>query len=172
MSTEVDTQDEANERKDRLIWKALGVKSAREIAKETGMTPDEVLRRKNQMLDEVDVLTIQQTRQKLIVDLREIAQVTRDDYEKAGYEFKAGLMNSAIAAMKAILVEVGRQDAKESAAVERLNGLRIRELLHLLDRTVFRSLTEISETYDIDEAELQEIFQRHLRPAAEEIDAG
>lgn len=160
-----------NERVDRLIWKSIGVKSVRDIAKETGLTPEQVLRRKSELIDSVDVLTVQQSRQKLISDLRAIADKTRDDYEAAPFEFKSGLMNSAISAMKAVLVELARSEKKDEEAVNSLNAMRVRELVSLVQDAVNASVPEIAERYGLDETDLFDIFNANLTKAAERRDA-
>lgn len=165
MSTEVE------ERVNRLIWKGLGVKSVREIANETGLEPQEVLRRRDEILNSVDVLTVQQSRQKLVVTLREIAQQVQDDYDSAPYEFKAGLMNSAIAAIKANLVELTRADKADNEKITHLNQLRIRELVELMQEIVDVSVAEVAEKYGIDEDELFDIFNKNLKAAGQKREA-
>lgn len=154
----------------RIVWKRLGVKSAREIAQETGLTPEEVLVIKNQMIEEIDVLSVQQMRAKLISDLQDMARRLQDDYDKASYEFKAGIMNSAIAAMKVVLVELNRASAKDEAAVDALNSMRVRELLRLMDRVVVMSVDDIAAKHSIDADELLGVFNGKLIEAAKEID--
>src|SRR5690606_38089768 len=124
-----------------LIWRGMGVESARETAEKVGMKPDEVLRIRKELLDSVDALTVQQKRQKLIVDLQDIAQRVQEDYDSAPWEFKAGLMNSGISAMKTVLVELNRTAKGEQEAVDRLNELRVRELLRLIDVSVSKTFT-------------------------------
>ena len=76
---------EMTERVQRIIWRSLGLKSARQIANETGLKPEQVLAAKRDLLDSVDVLTLQEKRAKLIVDLQDIAQRVQDDYDSAPY---------------------------------------------------------------------------------------
>lgn len=159
------------DRVDRTIWKGLGVKSVRVIADEAGIKPEEVLRRKNELLDEVDVLTIQEKRQKLVIQLQQVAHQTQQDYEASPWEFKSGLMNSAVSAMKTLLAELNRAEKADNGKVEALNQLRIRELLRLIDVTVARSVREISASRGIPEPELMEVFQGHLSAAAFELES-
>lgn len=162
---------EITPRVEALIWKSLGVKSARRIAEETGLKPEQVLAIKQSLLDSVDVLTVQQTRAKLLTDLKELANTLREDYDSAPWEFKSGVANSGIAAMKTVLVELNRADKGEQAAIERLNNLRVKELLRLIDVTVAKTLAEIADTHGLDQDELLGIFQSHLKPAAAELSA-
>lgn len=170
MSKEVEKVDQG--RIDELIWRGIGVKSVRVIAEEAGVRPDEVLRRKNELLDEIDVLTIQEKRARLLVRLQEIANSTQEDYEASPYEFKAGLMNSAIAAIKTVLQELARMDKQDSSKVEALNQKRIAELVDLVREVVDVSVSEISEEHGLDEDEVYDVFNRNMIEAASKRDMG
>lgn len=165
------TDMEIDPRLERLVWKSLGLKTVRQIAEETGLTPDAIFAIKRELYESVDVLSVEQKKQKFIVMLEEIAHDTKEDYDNAPYEFKSGLMNSSIAAMKTIMVELNRTSKEDQGAVEALNALRVRELLKLVDRTVTTTLSEIATTYGLSDHELQGIFQKHLVPAAEALDS-
>jgi uncharacterized protein (DUF433 family) len=158
-------------RMDTLIWRHAGVKSARATAEELGIKPEEVLRRRKDLLDSVDDLTIKQAKQKLIADLQGIAQSTKEDYEDAPWEFKSGLMNSSIAAMKAILVELNRADKADEEKVNHLNALRVRELVALIREVVDISVEEIAEKYDLNPDEIYPIFNANMEKAARVRDA-
>lgn len=169
MSEEIAVQD--TERIDRAIWRGIGAKSARQIAEETGTDPAYVLRRRNELLEAVDDLSIKQAKQKLLADLQSISTRTQEDYDAADYEFKAGLMNSSIAAIKAVLVELNRADKADTEKVNHLNTLRVRELVSLIREVVDISVDEISEAYGIDKDELFAIFNTNLDKAARIRDA-
>lgn len=160
-----------DERTQRLIWKRLGTRSARQISEETGLPVDQVIRIRNEMLDAVDDLTIKQSKQKLIADLQDIATKTQEDYDDAPYEFKAGLMNSSIAAMKTILVELNRTDKADEEKVTHLNDMRIRELVSLIQEVVDISVDELVEKYDLEKDEVYAIFDANMQKAARVRDA-
>jgi hypothetical protein len=159
------------DRVDRIIWRTMGVKSAREVAKETGLDPAEVLRRRNELLDGVDDLTIKQAKQKLIADLGDIASRAQDDYENAPWEFKSGIFNSAIAASKAVLVELNRADKADTEKINHLNQLRIRELVDLMQEIVDVSVEQVALQYDLDADELFAIFNANLAAASKRREA-
>lgn len=167
--SEVESVDQS--RIDEIIWRHSGVKSIRQIAEETGIRPEEVLRRKNELLDSVDSLSIQQKRQRLLVELDGMARDARDKAKNIDSEFYAGTINAATGAIKALLVELARMEKQDSGKVEALNKLRVRELLKLVDFTVARSVREIASTHELDETELMEVFQGHLVEAARELEA-
>lgn len=158
------------ERVDELIWRGAGVKSVRKIAEETGLRPEEVLRRKNELLEEVDPLTIQQTRQRLIIDLQRIARKTQEDYESSPFEFKAGLVNSAVASMKLVLAEMTRAEKADNSKVESLNRKRVESLVRIVRAAIDAGVPEISDRYGIPEDDLFEIFNSRLQEAAEKED--
>lgn len=162
---------EIDPRIERIVWKGLGLKTVRQLAEETGLQPEQIFAIKRDLYESVDVLTVEQKKQKLIVMLEEIAHDTKEDYDKAPFEFKSGLMNSSIAAMKTIMVELNRTSKEDQGRIEALNQLRVREILRLVDTTVHRTLSEIADTHDLNEVELRGVFQKHLVPAATELEA-
>lgn len=168
MSEELELIDQ--DRIDKAIWKSIGIKSVRQVADETGLKPEEVLRRKNELLDEVDVLSIQQKRQRLLIELDGMARDSRDRAANTVDEFYSGMLNSSVAAIKTMLTELARMERQDSGKIEALNNLRIRELLRLIDVTVSRAVTEIANTHDLEEDELMEVFQGHLVEAAREVE--
>ena len=162
--------EEVDERIEKVIWKNLGRKSARQIADEAGVSPEVVLRVKRELLESVDVLTIQEKRQKLLVDLQDMAQRAQDDYDKAPFEFKSGLLNSATASIKAVLVELNRADKADQSKVDALNELRKREIVQMYIEVVNTAVTEACERFDLDESEVFDIFNRQLVSAASKRD--
>ena len=168
MSEELELIDQ--DRIDKAIWKSIGIKSVRQIANDTGLKPEEVLRRKNELLDEVDVLSINQKRQRLLIELDGMARDSRERAANTVDEFYSGMLNSSVAAIKTMLTELARMERQDSGKIEALNNLRIRELLRLIDVTVARAVTEIANTHDLEEAELMEVFQGHLVEAAREVE--
>lgn len=168
MSEELEHIDQ--DRIDKAIWKSIGIKTVRQIADETGLKPEEVLRRKNELLDEVDVLSIQQKRQRLLIELDGMARDARERAANTVDEFYSGMLNSSVAAIKTMLTELSRMERQDSGKIEALNNLRIRELLRLIDVTVARAVTEIANTHDLEETELMEVFQGHLVEAAREVE--
>lgn len=162
--------DDIDERLEKAIWKSLGKKSARRIAEETGLSPERVLRAKREMLEAVDELTIQEKRQKLLVDLQEVADKARDLADVAIQEFQAGLLNSAIQAIKAMQGEMARLDKADTSKIEALNDLRVKELMSLMAAVVDEGVREISDNYGLDQDELFEVFNRKLVDEAHKRD--
>lgn len=168
MGDEIEYIDQ--DRVDGLIWRNIGVKSVREVAELAGIKPEEVLRRKNELLDGVDVLSIAQKRQRLTIDLQQIARKVQDDYDSSPFEFKAGLMNSAIASMKLVLGELARAEKADTSRIESLNQKRVSELVNLMREVVDISVVEIATKHGLDEDDLYEVFNRRMVEAAEKRD--
>lgn len=165
------TDMEIDPRLEKIVWRSLGIKSVRQISEETGLAPEQIFAIKREMLDSVDVLTVQEKRTKILVAMEQLAQDALDRADGASDEFAAGMLNAARGAMKDMLTEFNRASKQDQSAIEQLNQLRIREILRLVDGTVARTFAEISETHGIEEDELLSVFQRHLKPAAEELDS-
>lgn len=170
MSTEVEHLDQ--ERVDSIIWKHIGLKSVREIAELCGIKPEAVLRRKNELLDEIDVLSIAEKEARILVELDGMARDMRERAANTIDEYASGMINSSVAALKTMLSQLDRIKKQDQGKIEALNQLRVKELLRLVDETVARSVREIAATHDLDESELMEIFQGHLVDAARELETG
>ena len=161
-------EPEIDERIERIVWRGLGIKSARQIAEEAGISPETVLRVKRELLESVDVLSIQEKRAKLTADLQDIAQRVQDDYDSSPWEFKAGIMNAATSAIDKVLKELARIEKQDTSKVEALNELRVRELLRLMTAVVESGVREVSEEFDLDESRVMDIFNARLVIEAQE----
>lgn len=161
------TDIEIDDRIDRLIWRSIGRRSLRQVAEETGVALEQLAFRRTELLDSIDELTIQQKRAKLLVDLQEIADTARDDYEDEPDKDKGSkLLTAAIGATKAVLDQLAKMEKADTSKVETLNALRVRELVSLIQEAVDTSVPEISKEYDISEQVLFDIFNKNLGKAA------
>lgn len=165
MSNEVEISD----RIQKMVWKRLGNTPVRKIAEETGLTREQVIAIREELLDSVDELTINQKRQKFLVELEGISQDARKEAETADGRDKGPLYSAAVSAIKTVMAELARMEKTSSQAVESLNALRIRELMRLIDLTVAKTFATLSERHGIEEDEMYEIFQGYLKPVAMEI---
>lgn len=165
------TDIEIDDRIDRLVWKSIGRRSLRQVSEETGVPLEQLAFRRTELLDSIDELTIQQKRAKLLVDLQEIADTARDDYEDEPDKDKGSkLLTVAVGSIKTVLGEMRQMEKADTGKIEHLNQLRVRELLRLIDTTVSATLSQIALENDLDEDQLLAIFQAHLKPAAAELD--
>ncbi len=122
------------------------------------------------MLESVDDLTIQQHQQKLMVNLQEMADAAQDDYKNAPMEFKAGILNSAIAATKEVLKQLAAISRQTDDKVVALNNLRVRELLRLMDRVVETGAKKLADDHDLDFDDVMAVFLTRLEIEAAEMD--
>lgn len=162
---------EIDTRIEQIIWKGMGTKSSRQLAEETGLPMERIFAMKRELLDSVDELTLDQKRQKLVVDLQEIAGALREDYNNSPMEFKAGIANAATTAMKTVLAELSRMEKNSSDKITQLNELRKREIVRLYTRVVDTGVVEIAEKYGIPEDELFAVFNNRLEiEATQEVE--
>lgn len=166
--TEVDVPDKG--RADEYIMRHIGIKPVMEIAQHVGMKPEEVLRRKTELLTEIDVLDVQEKRVKIMATLDNTAQEMLETSRNTIDEFKAGQVNAAIGAMKLILVQLNQLEAKNSGAVNELNQKRVAELVSLVREVIDLSVVELATKYGLDEDELYEVFNRRMNEAAQKRD--
>lgn len=155
---------------DEMIWEYSGIKPVREISELTGLKPEEVMRRKTELIDSVDVLSIQQKRQRLLIELDGMARDARERAANTIDEYYSGMLNSSVAAIKTLLNELSRMEKQDSGKVEALNRKRVEELVSLVREVVDESVAEISETYGLDDQELFSIFNQRMIDAAQKRD--
>ena len=164
MSTEIESADD--DRISAYVWRRIGKESARDMAKALGVSPDEILRVKRDLAESVDEITLQVQKARLMRTLQEIADDAKDEFETAPAEFKAGLLNSSVAAIKTLLVELNRTSKQDLEAVAALNQLRVRELYLLMTEVVETGIDTVSERHKIPKSELVDIFNEKLTDAA------
>lgn len=166
--TELDTTDA---RIESYIYKHIGKKSAREMATDLGVQPEQILAIKREMVDSVDELTIAIQKAKLLRSLQELAEDaqerSRDVSDERNY---SGMINAAAGAIDKLLKELNRMAKQDNSQVDSLNALRVRELVSLIQEVVDTSVQEVSDAYDISKEELFDIFNRNLSAASQKRD--
>lgn len=160
---------ELTPRIEKLVWKRLGNTPIRKIAEETGLTREQVIAIREELLDSVDELTINQKRQKFLVELEGISQDARSAAESADGRDKGPLYSAAVSAIKTVMAELTRMEKSSSQTIDTLNALRIKELMRLIDLTVAKTFATLSERHGIEEDEMYDIFQGYLKPVAMEL---
>lgn len=158
-------------RVEKIIWRGLGTKSVRQMAEDTGLSPEQIFAIKRDLLSAVDVLSVSERKAKLLVMLEEMAHEALDRAANSSDEFSAGHFNAARGAMKDALTELNRQNKGEQEAITALNNLRINELVRLIELSVSKTFAVLSDRHGLSEDEMFEVFHSYLKPAAEEIEA-
>lgn len=161
MSKDVDKKDTS--RLDKVIWTNLGSKSAREMAEEAGVSNEEVLIRKRELLDEIDVLTIDEMRAVLVAKANEIMndaiKRSKNVQDERNY---APMLTASTGALKIVLQQLKDFEKADRTDIDRLNMARVRELLRLADRVMLRSTKYFAEHPGMTEEEMNEYVQTLL----------
>lgn len=156
----------------RAIWSGLGRKSVRELSEDTGLAPEQVHAVRRVLFEEIDVLTVDEQRMKLMIAMNEMIDLaTRRARESTDPRNHAGLINAATGAIEKTLKQVKALENENRGALADLNRKRVNELLRLLDATVVAGVKEIAEEHGLDQGDLLEVFNRHLTQEALSLDA-
>lgn len=156
---------------DKYIARYVGIRSPREIAELSGTTARDVIRRAEEMKDEVDALSIEAQISFTLRSLNEIAADAKTDAANStDNRDKAGLYSAAVSAHAQSLKQLAALKKENDGAVAELNRKRLTAILHMFDIIVSRGVGEISEKYGIQEGELLELFQGHISTAAAEVE--
>ena len=147
---------------DRL-WELVGTRTPKQIADELGLPPAEVVRRTREMLESVDILTIEQQRQKLMIDVGRIARKAEEAFDHSLDERnKSGLLNSAVNAQKEVLRQLEKMETRNAGAVDALNRMRVAELVRLVETAVVDTLAELVP----DREDAMDVFYGYLEAAS------
>ena len=152
---------------DRL-WELVGSRTPKQIADELGLPPAEVVRRTREMLESVDILTIEQQRQKLMIDVGRIARKAEEAFDNSLDERnKSGLLNSAVNAQKEVLRQLEKMETRNAEAVDTLNRMRVAELVRLVETAVVGTLAELVP----DREDAMDVFYGYLETAASDYES-
>lgn len=156
---------------DKYIQLYVGIKSPREIAEMAGSDTHDVIRRAEEMKDEVDALTIEAQISFTMRSLNEIAaDAKRDAATALDNRDRAGLYSAAISAHAQSLKQLAALKKENDGAVAELNRKRVQELLRLFDLVIEKGVTDLAEEHGLDKTELLTVFQGHIVGAARELD--
>lgn len=163
-----------SEEVDRMLLRKVGVQSTAEIARELGVGPLEVRKRVNELLESIDVLTVQQERTRLLIELRALVNRATERLDQIGTglsdrEFSQ-VLNSTTQTIRVHLQELDKMESKDDEALQELNRKRVEEILRLMDRVVVSSVREIADAHGLDEAEMLDVFSARLVESAAEMD--
>lgn len=174
MSTDVEEVNYG--RLDKVIRRYAGIKSARQIADLTGYTPDEVIRRRNALVDSIDELSLQAQMSFILSELQDTAREYRakadqiDPNDPDTGRNIGPIITASIQAQKAAMQQLQNIQKANQGAVDTLNERRQEELLSLIKETIYTSISVISERYSVDYGDLMVIFQENLKRAADRRD--
>lgn len=168
---EVVPAGEIDSRTERILWREIGKTPLRQIAEQTGLSVEAILRLKNEIIDNVDVLTIEQRRMKLIIDLQSVSDRAREMAESVKDERTLpGLLQTSVGAMKTILAELRNLEKQGNSEVEVLNALRQREIVQVYEEGHMPFIEWLVEEKGLDREELEAKSQMHILEAARKMD--
>lgn len=157
---------------DSFLVQWAGLKSANQLSEETGLEPEEVARRTQELLDKVS-LTFPQRRAKAIFQLDEITAEMTARYKRASDEDLSKLGSTASQAIARVLKELRdmERDAKEHEAEQQVAMGRV--LAGMVDKAMNRAIGELRARYpEIEEEHLSGLVQANLVEIAREMDEG
>lgn len=171
MSEELVKRDERNE---AMVWEHLGAKSVTQISEATGIPRDEVFVIKRRLFDEIDALTLQEHRAKIMSSLHALVSdalaKSKSYSDERNY---APMLSAATGAMKVLLAELTRIEKQSTGEVDALNRRRMDELVRLMQYVVDTSVDELADAPDrLDKTEMLAVFNRRLIEGATKIDQG
>jgi len=169
MTNEVDTTDA---RIESYIYKHIGKKSAREMATDLGVQPEQILAIKREMVDSVDELTISIQKAKLLRSLQELAEDAQEKSKNvADMRNYSGMINASVGAIKELFRQLNALSKQDNEKINQLNDLRKREIVAMYISTVDASVKEVAHLFSIGEDALFDIFNKNLEAAAAEMDS-
>lgn len=155
---------------DRNIMRYVGVKTPRAIAEMTGHTAEEVLRRKDTLLDEVDALTIDQQITKIMITLGRIATDAEDAAANADYRDKGPLYSAAVTALSHQVKQLNSLKKDNDSKVVELNRLRLQEMMRFFDEVIDRGSEKIARDNDLEKTVLISVFNSFIVDSARAVE--
>ena len=156
---------------DKYIARYVGIRSPREIAGLAGCDTHDVIRRAEEMKDEVDALSIEAQISFTLRSLNEIAADAKTDAATStDNRAQAGLYSAAVSAHAQSLKQLATLKKENDGAVAELNRKRVQELLRLFDLVLEKGVADLAVEHDLDKTELLTVFQGHIVGAARELD--
>lgn len=156
---------------DQLLIRYAGIKSPVEIAEITGIPAEDIARRIQEVLNSVDILTIDQKRAKMVIALESMIAEAQERMSTATDRVIGSILNSTGGNITRVLNELEAMETRTKTDIEAINRRRAYELVTIVERSFDRSLGELSVRYpEVDQEEIQEVFRSHLLTVAREYD--
>lgn len=155
---------------DSKLIRYAGIKSANEIAMETGLEPEEVARRTEEIFDRVSI-SPEKMAAKNIFQLQEIVAKQMERVANASNEDVARLGNTAAGAIGRLQLAVEKMLALQSKDTLERDEAYSRALAGMVDKAMQRAIGELKQRHpEIEAMELGEILETHLVEIAVEMD--
>lgn len=157
---------------DEILIRNAGVKTPAEISEITGVPAEDIARRIHEILNSVDILTIEQKRAKMVLMLEAMIAEAQSRMATATDRVIGAILNSTGGNVTRVLNELSEMENRTKMDIEAINQRRAHELLHMIERAVDRSIGELaSRNPEFNRDEVEEVFRGHLVALAAEYDA-
>jgi|SRR5690606_15498201 dGTP triphosphohydrolase len=155
---------------DSLLIRYAGIKSPNDIAAETGLEPEDVARRTQELLDRV-TLTEEEVFAKLMFQMQEQIAKMAERVENASNEDAARLSNTLAGLAGRILkAQDDRKKALEKGENRERDAVFSRSLVMLVEMATYGLLEYVAQEYpEIEPQPLKQKFGELLANAAQEI---
>lgn len=165
------TANAVTDRELKVIWDGMLTKSVRELADATGLPVPVVLQARNDALEAVDALTVDQRRTRLLIRLQALAEKAEEEFESTtDARSKAPLLSAATGAIKTVLQELRKMDGDSQTDIERLNAMRRREVVNVYRDTSEPFIAWLVDEYSVDADHAQAKYEELLSASARAMD--
>lgn len=156
---------------DSLLVQYAGIKTPNDISEITGLEPEDVVRRTQEIFDRM-TLTNHQIYAKALFQLQEIVSQQQEALSGALPEDVARLGNTAAGAIGRMVKLVQDLEALADKDTAERDASYARSLATLVDRAMQRAIGELKQRHpEIETEALSEIVETHLVEIAAEMDA-
>jgi len=156
---------------DSLLVQYAGIKTPNDIADMTGLAPEDVVRRTQEILDRV-TLTSHQIYAKAMFQLQEIISDQRDAVKGAAPEDVARVGNTAAGAIGRMVKLTQDLEAMANKDASEQKEVMGRVLANLVDKAMQRAIGELKQRHpEIETEQLGGILETHLIEIAAEMDS-
>jgi len=170
MSKEL-ARNEIDERTRAQVIRFLGTKTIRQIAERLSISPETVLAVKQDIVDSMDALTVEEHVAKAFVDLQNVTALAMAEFQSTDdARSKAPLLATAVGATKTTMQMLEKWEAKNKVQVDTLNRKRQTELTTALNRMSELTSTELDDGLPHTKDEILQSMLNNLMTAAVEMD--
>lgn len=152
---------------DEKLIRYAGVKTPAEISELTGVPAEDVARRIYDILNSIDLLSIEQMRAKAMITLLGFIAEIDERKETAVDRNFAAMANAAGGNLARVLKELEDMEKRTKLDIEAINQRRAHELVSMIERSVDRSIGELTARFpELDAVEIEATFRKHLTALA------
>ena len=156
---------------ERQLIRYAGVKSPAEISELTGIPSEDVARRITEVLESVDILTIQQKRAKLILALEQMADEVTSRLADLSDRNLAANINASAGAMGRVLKELRESEKSAKVDVLAITQHQGRVLGEIVDIAMGHLRDELKARYGADDDEMDVLVAEGVVKGVSELES-